>query len=72
MYESDYDKVKLKFTRNTVIGCNGSKALVTMDSYNSVIADIHNYLVGFGGTLMMVMDDWREDHYENEETTKTI
>ena len=62
MYESDYEKVKLKLTRNTVIGCNVSKALVTMDSYNSVKADIHNYIVGSGGTLMLVMDDWHEDH----------
>ena len=41
MYEFDCDKVKLNITRNKVIGCNGSKALVTMDLYNSLKANIH-------------------------------
>ena len=31
MYDYGCNKVKLKFTRNTVIVCNLSKALVTMD-----------------------------------------
>ena len=57
MYEFDCDKVKLKFTRNKVIGCNGSKALVTMDLYNSLKANIHKDLVKYGGILMLAIDD---------------
>ena len=68
MYEHDYDKVKLQFERNTVIGCDGTRALVTMDLYNSFKPGIHKDLVGFGGAFMLVINAWREDHYENEET----
>ena len=69
MYKSDCDKVKLKFTRNTVIGCNGLKALVKMDPYNSIKYDTNRDLVGSGGAFMPVIDAWNEDHSENEETT---
>ena len=67
MYESDYDKVKLQFARNTVIFCNRSKALVIMDPYNSLKADICKDLVVYGGLFVLVIDAWREDHAENEE-----
>ena len=40
MYESDYDKFKLKFTRDVVIVCNRSKDLVMMDPYNSLKVNI--------------------------------
>ena len=56
MYDSDCDKVKLKFISNTVIGCNIPKALLTMDTYNSLEADIHTYLVGFRESFMLVID----------------
>ena len=68
IYESDCDKVDLKFTRNTVIGCNRSKSLVAMDTYNSLKADIHKDLVGSRGKSMLVIDAWCEYHSENEET----
>ena len=68
IYESGCDKVKLRFARNTAIGCDGSKALVTLDPYNSLEADIHKDLVGSGGAFTLVIDARREDHYENEET----
>ena len=65
MYESDYNKVKLQLIRNTVIGCNGSNSLVTMDPYNSLGSYIHNYIVGSGGAFMLVIDALREDHSKN-------
>ena len=57
MYESDYDKVKLKFTRNKVIGCNGLKDLVTIDPYNLFKADINKDIVGSGGLFMLAIYD---------------
>ena len=60
--------VKLQFTMNAVIGCNGLKALVTMDPYNSLRENIHKDIVGSRGAFMMAIDTWREDHSENEET----
>ena len=68
MYESDCDKFKLKLARNTVIGCNGLKSLVTLDPYNSLEADIHKYLVGSRGGFVLVINSQREDHSENKET----
>ena len=56
MYEFDCDKVKFNITKNKVIGCNGSKALVTMDLYNSLKANIHKDVVASGGTLMLAID----------------
>ena len=55
MYESDCGKVKLKFTRNTVIGFYIPKTLVKMDPSNSLEADIHEYIVGSGGAFMLVI-----------------
>ena len=68
MYESDCDKVKLQFMRNTVIGYDGSKAFLKIDPYNSLKADTHKDPVGSKGAFVLVIDDWREDHSENEET----
>ena len=68
MYVSDWDKVKLQFARNTVIGWYGSKALVTMDPYNSLKEDIYKDIVGSGGAFMLIINAWHEDHSENEET----
>ena len=65
MYESDCEKLKLNFARNTLIGCNRSKALVPLDPYKSIESDIHKYLVGFRGEFMLVINDQCEDHYEN-------
>ena len=62
MYEYDCVNVKLRFTRNTDIGCDGSKALVTMDPNNSLEASIIKYLVGSRGTFMLLIDAWSEDH----------
>ena len=67
MYDSDCDKVKLKFISNTVIGCNIPKALLTMDTHNSLEAYIHTYLVESMESFMLVIDAWREDHSENKE-----
>ena len=67
MYESYCDKVKLKFTRNMVTGWVRPKALVAMDPYNSLKADIHNDLVGSGGTFMLVINAWHKENYENKE-----
>ena len=76
MYEYDYEKVKLQFSRNTVFGCNGSKALVTLDPYNSLESDIHKDIVGSRGAFILVIDAECEDNSENEETilgcSKTI
>ena len=69
MYKSDCNKVKLQFVRNAVIGCDGSRALVTMDPYNSLEANIHKDLVGSGGAFMLVIDVRREDHSENKKKT---
>ena len=63
MYESDWDKFKLQFSSNTVIGCNGLNAPVVMDPYNSLEADIHNDIVGSVGAFMMVINVLLEDHY---------
>ena len=63
MYESDWDKFKLQFSSNTVIGCNVFNALVLMDPYNSLEADMHNDIVGSVGALMLVINVLREDHY---------
>ena len=43
MYEYDCENVRLELTRNTIIGYNGLKSLVTMDPYNSL--DIQKDLV---------------------------
>ena len=63
MYEYDWNKVKLKFTKNMVIDCNRLKALVIMDPYNSLKANTHKELFGYGGSFMLVIDNWRGDHY---------
>ena len=68
IYESECDKVKLQFTRKTSISCYGLKYLVTMETYNSLDANIYKDLVGSGGAFMLVIDDWREDNDENTET----
>ena len=39
-----------------------------MDSYNSLEANIHKDLVGFGGTLLMVINSWHDDDSKNEKT----
>ena len=39
-----------------VIGCNGSKDLVTVDPYNSLKTKNHKDIVGSGGTSMLVID----------------
>ena len=54
-YEYDYNKVKLKLTRNMVIGYGISKDLVAMDTYNSLNAYNHKYLVRSGGEFMLVI-----------------
>ena len=56
MYESDCDKVKLQFGRNTVIGCSGLKSLVVMDTYNSLQGNIHKDLFGYVGAFILVID----------------
>ena len=57
MHKSDCDNVKLKFTRNTVICCNISKALMNIDPHNSLKADIHKDIVEYGGAIMAVIVD---------------
>ena len=52
MDKSDCDKVKLQFTRNTDIFCNRSKALMTMDPYNSLRSDINKDLFGSGDAMV--------------------
>ena len=66
MYESDCEKVKLQFAWNTIIVSDRLKALVMMDPYNSLEADIHKYLVGYGGALILVNCYRREYHSEIE------
>ena len=56
MYESDCNKVKLQFKRNAVIGCNRYKALVNMDTYNSLEADIHKDPFESGDAFILVID----------------
>ena len=68
MYESDCDKVKLQLTRRTVIGCDGFKAFVMMDTYNLLKSDSHKDIVGYRGSFVLVINARRVDHYENEET----
>ena len=68
MNESNCDKEMLQFTRNTVIGFNGSKPLVTMDLYNSLESKIHKDFVVSWGAFTLVIDAWHETHSENEET----
>ena len=46
MYDSDSDKVKLEFARNTVIGCNVLKDLLEINPYNSLKANMYQDLVG--------------------------
>ena len=55
-YESDCNKVKLQLASNTVIDCNGFKALVTMDPYNSLESDIHTDIVVSGGSFVLVIN----------------
>ena len=64
MFESDCDKDNLKFVRNTVIGCNWSKAFLTIDTYNSLEANIHKDIVESGGALIMVIYARREEQSE--------
>ena len=45
LYESDWDKVKLKLALNNIIGYNRSQNLVMIYPYNSPKGDIHNDLV---------------------------
>ena len=66
MYESDCDNIKFQLVSNTIIGWNGLKVLMVMDPYNSLEADINKYLVGYRGECILVIDDRREYHYENE------
>ena len=63
IYESDCEKFKLRFARKTVIGCNGSKALVSMDSYNSLKAYIHKDLVVSIGTFTLAINAQSEYHW---------
>ena len=56
MYESDCDKVKLQFGRNTVISSGVLKSLVTIDPYDSLEDDIHKDLVGSRGSFVMVIN----------------
>ena len=63
MYESVFNKAKLQFVRNTVIGCNGSKTLVMMDPYNSLKYYIHKYLVGSRGSFILVIDTQHEERF---------
>ena len=51
-----------------VIGCKGSKDLVTIDPYNSFESDIYKNIVVSGGACIMLIDAWCEDRSENEET----
>ena len=60
MYESDCDKVKFQFTRNTVIWCNRLDTLVNIDIYSSPKANINKDLVVSIGSLMLLINDWRE------------
>ena len=46
----------MQLVRNMVIGCDGSKALVTMDPYNSIKSDITKDIVGSGGAFMLVIE----------------
>ena len=68
MYESDCDKAELQSARNMVIGCERSKAPVTVDPYNSPKADIYKDIFGPRGSFILVIDAQREDYSENEET----
>ena len=68
MCEYDCNKVESQLTRNTIIGCDTPKALMTMDPYNSLGANIHKDVVGFGGVFILVIDSWHDDHSENDET----
>ena len=54
MYESYCNKVKLKFARNAVIGCGGTKQLVMMDPYNTLEAEINKDIFGYRGALILV------------------
>ena len=65
MYESDCNKAKLKFARNTVIGCDRLKELVMMDPYNSLEVDIHKDIVGSICVFMLVIYARHEDHSKN-------
>ena len=60
MYESDWDKVKLQFTRNMVIGCNKSKALV-INPYKLFESNIHKDIVVSGDEYMLLIDYWWDD-----------
>ena len=68
LYESDWDKVKLKLALNNIIGYNRSQNLVMIYPYNSPKGDIHNDLVGSKGEFVLAIDAWHEDHSKNEET----
>ena len=63
MYESDWEKVKFQFARNGAIGCNLSKALVMMDPYNLLKANIHRDKFGTGGAFILMIGDQRDYHY---------
>ena len=63
IYECDCHKFKLRSAKKTVIGCNASKALVKMDSYNSLKANIHNDIVVTRGAFTLAINDKREDHW---------
>ena len=51
-----------------VIHCGGSKAPVTMNTKNSLEANIHKDIVRSRDAFVLLIDAWREDHSENEET----
>ena len=54
MYESYCNKIKFKFARKAVIGCNITKELLMMDPYNTLEADIHKDIFGYRGALILV------------------
>ena len=62
MYDSVCDKFKFKLSRNLIIGCNGSKSVMTMNTYNSFEDDIHKDIAVSGGTFILVIDSQREGH----------
>ena len=60
IYESDCEKFKLRFARKTVIGCDGSKALVKMDPYNSLEYNTYKDIVVPIGAFTLVINAQRE------------
>ena len=59
-------QVQVAISKNTVIGCDVSKVILTIDPYNSPETNIHKDIVGSGGEFKLVIYDQREEHYENK------